>query len=76
MAEHRSFPEATPLEPDDPRYLAQRYHRLRTTGVTVSSDRRADVSIRGSALEGWGIAAVLLLASCLAMGIYLVVLHH
>ena len=76
MAERRPSDPAPALEPDDPRFLAQRYCNLGTTGVTVSSDSRADVAIGGSPLEGWIIATVLLLASCLAMGIYLVVLHH
>ncbi|MHB1527367.1 MAG: hypothetical protein ACYCZN_14030 [Candidatus Dormibacteria bacterium] len=76
MAERRSSDEAAAREPDDPRFLAQRYGSLGTTGVTVSSDSRADVAISGSPLEGWIIATVLLLASCLAMGIYLLVLHR
>jgi hypothetical protein len=76
MAKQRFSDEAAALEPDDPRYLAQRYSHLGTTGVTVSSDSRADVAVAGSPWEGWIIAAALLLASCLAMGIYLVVLHH
>jgi hypothetical protein len=63
-------------EPGDPRYLARRYSKLGTTGVTVSSDPRADVPALTSRLEGWAVAFTLLLASCLAMGIYLVVLHH
>ncbi|MHB1501349.1 MAG: hypothetical protein ACYCYK_09335 [Candidatus Dormibacteria bacterium] len=61
---------------DDPAVVAHRYSRLGATGVTVSSDQRASVVSPGSPLEGWVIAAVLILASCLAMGIYLVVLHH
>jgi hypothetical protein len=44
--------------------------------VAVSSDARADVSFQTSRMEGWLVAGALLLASCLAMGIYLVVLHH
>ena len=62
--------------PDDPDAVALRYSRLGTTGVTVSSDSRAEITSSGSPLEGWVVAAALLLASCLAMGIYLVVLHH
>lgn len=62
--------------PDDPAMVAKRYSRLGTTGVTVSSDSRAEVTSPGSPLEGWVVAAALLLASCLSMGIYLVVLHH
>ncbi|MGA9775897.1 MAG: hypothetical protein WBU92_08250 [Candidatus Dormiibacterota bacterium] len=42
----------------------------------MSSDPRADVSYKASRTEGWIVASALLLASCLAMGIYLVVLHH
>jgi hypothetical protein len=62
--------------PDDPAEVASRYSRLGATGVSVSSDPRATVVSPGSPLEGWLVAAGLILASCLAMGIYLVVLHH
>lgn len=61
---------------DDLGALRARYSQLGTPGVSVSSDPRADVPYRTSRLEGWVVATVLLLASCLAMGIYLVVLHH
>ena len=42
----------------------------------MSSDARADVTFRTSRLQGWLVAGALLLASCLSMGIYLIVLHH
>jgi hypothetical protein len=59
-----------------PAALRARYSQLGTEGVAVSSDDRADVTYRTSRTEGWLVAGALLLASCLAMGIYLVVLHH
>jgi hypothetical protein len=62
--------------PDDPAEVARRYSKLGATGLTVSSDSRASRVSPGSPLEGWLVAAGLILASCLAMGIYLVVLHH
>jgi hypothetical protein len=34
------------------------------------------VVIRTSRTEGWIVATALLLAGCISMGIYLVVLHH
>lgn len=70
-------PEKGPeLDPGEPQFLARRYSKLGTVGVTVSSDPRADVPALSNRLEGWIIAAALMLASCLAMGVYLVVLHH
>lgn len=65
-----------PAAGEDPETLRARYSRLGTRGVTVSSDPRAEVVFSSSRLEGWVVASGLLLASCLAMGIYLVVLHH
>lgn len=64
------------LDPADPRFLAHRYSKLGTVGVTVSSDPGADVPALTNRLEGWIITAALMLASCVAMGIYLVVLRH
>lgn len=61
---------------DDPAEIARRYSNLGVRGVTVSSDARAQEVRSGSPLEGWLVAAGLILASCLSMGIYLVVLHH
>ncbi len=74
----RMSPKTTPpsIEDNDPAALRARYSQLGTKGVTVSSDPRADVSYTVSRMEGWIVASALLLASCLAMGIYLVVLHH
>jgi len=54
----------------------QRYPNLGTKGVSISSSERADVVIRTSRTEGWIVATALLLAGCISMGIYLVVLHH
>ncbi len=71
----RESPE-NELNPDDPAEVARRYSRLGATGISVSSDPRAKVVSPGSPLEGWLVATALILASCLAMGIYLVVLHH
>ena len=62
--------------PDDPAEVARRYSKLGATGLTVSSDSRASSVSPCSPWEGWLVAAGLILASCLAMGIYLVVLHH
>ncbi|HUY96298.1 MAG TPA: hypothetical protein VMW47_01505 [Verrucomicrobiae bacterium] len=56
--------------------VADRYPNLGTRGVTVSSSPGADVSILTSRLEGWLVAIGLLAAGALAMGLYLVVLHH
>jgi hypothetical protein len=42
----------------------------------VSSSESADVSILTSRAEGWMVAIALLVAGCISMGIYLVVLHH
>ena len=53
-----------------------RYAKLGTSGVSISSSSQADVTVRSSRVEGWVVAGILLLASALAMGIYLVVLHH
>jgi hypothetical protein len=55
---------------------AQRYPNLGTQGVSISSSESADVTIRPSRIEGWLVATGLLLAGCVSMGIYLVVLHH
>jgi hypothetical protein len=55
---------------------AQRYPHLGTKGVSVSSSASADVSIRPSRTEGWVVATGLLVAGCISMGIYLVLLHH
>ncbi|MGA2873453.1 MAG: hypothetical protein ABSF27_07750 [Candidatus Dormibacteria bacterium] len=55
---------------------SERYPNLGTKGVSVSSAASADVSIRTSRWEGWLVAVGLLLAGCISMGIYLVVLHH
>jgi len=44
--------------------------------VSVSSSESADVSILTSRTEGWMVAIALLVAGCISMGIYLVVLHH
>ena len=74
----RSTPEtdAPNAAESGPGALRARYPNLGTEGVAVSSDARADVSFQTSRMEGWLVAGALLLASCLAMGIYLVVLHH
>lgn len=56
--------------------MAERYPHLGTKGISVSSSSSADVSIRPSRIEGWVVATALLLAGCISMGIYLVVLHH
>jgi hypothetical protein len=71
----RESPE-NELNHDDPNEVARRYSKLGATGVSVSSDPRASAVSPGSPLEGWVVATALILASCLAMGIYLVVLHH
>jgi len=55
---------------------AQRYPHLGTEGVSVSSSALADVSISPSRTEGWIVATALLVAGCISMGIYLVLLHH
>lgn len=55
---------------------AERYPNLGTKGVSVSSSDSADVTIRPSRTEGWLVATALLVAGCISMGIYLVVLHH
>jgi hypothetical protein len=55
---------------------AQRYPNLGTQGVSISSSDAADVTIHTSRTEGWLVATGLLLAGCISMGIYLVVLHH
>jgi hypothetical protein len=55
---------------------ARRYPNLGTRGVSVSSSESADVSILTSRTEGWMVAIALLVAGCISMGIYLVVLHH
>ncbi|MHB1523447.1 MAG: hypothetical protein ACYCS9_05380 [Candidatus Dormibacteria bacterium] len=74
----RSTPEtnAPDAAKSGPAALRARYANLGTVGVAVSSDARADVTFRTSRLEGWLVAGALLLASCLSMGIYLIVLHH
>ncbi|MDA8394358.1 MAG: hypothetical protein M0T72_03800 [Candidatus Dormibacteraeota bacterium] len=74
----RSTPEtnAPSAAESGPAALRARYPNLGTEGVAVSSDSRADVTFSTSRMEGWLVAGALLLASCLAMGIYLVVLHH
>ncbi len=56
--------------------IADRYPNLGTRGVTVSSSPGADVSVLTSRLEGWLVAVGLLAMGALAMGIYVVVLHH
>jgi hypothetical protein len=58
--------------PGDP----QRYPNLGTQGLSMSSSDSADVSVRTSRTEGWWVAIGLLLAGCISMGIYLVLLHH
>lgn len=55
---------------------ADRYPNLGTRGLSMSSDPSADSSINPSRTEGWLVALGLLLAGCVSMGIYLVVLHH
>ncbi|HUY56631.1 MAG TPA: hypothetical protein VMV12_02230 [Candidatus Micrarchaeaceae archaeon] len=55
---------------------AQRYPNLGTQGVSVSSSAAADIPVRASRTEGWVVATALLVAGCISMGIYLVVLHH
>ena len=55
---------------------SRRYPNLGTRGVSVSSSESADVSIVTSRTEGWMVAIALLVAGCISMGIYLVVLHH
>ena len=55
---------------------AQRYPNLGTQGVSVSSSESADVSIVTSRTEGWLVATALLVAGCISMGIYLIVLHR
>jgi len=55
---------------------SRRYPNLGTRGVSVSSSESADVSILTSRTEGWMVAIALLVAGCISMGIYLVVLHH
>ncbi|HEY6538549.1 MAG TPA: hypothetical protein VI138_05850 [Candidatus Dormibacteraeota bacterium] len=55
---------------------SERYPHLGTKGVSVSSSASADVAIQPSRTEGWMVATALLLAGCISMGIYLVVLHH
>ncbi|HVA21988.1 MAG TPA: hypothetical protein VNN74_07835 [Candidatus Micrarchaeia archaeon] len=42
----------------------------------MSSSPGADVSILSSSLEGWLVAVGLLCAGALAMGVYVLVLHH
>lgn len=42
----------------------------------MSSSALADVSISPSRTEGWIVATALLVAGCISMGIYLVLLHH
>ena len=70
----RPSPAAAPAPRSAP--LADQYQKLGTRGITVSSSPDADVSIRPSRLEGWLVAGGLLLASAVAMAIYLVVLHR
>ncbi|MGH7665947.1 MAG: hypothetical protein ACREN1_01315 [Candidatus Dormibacteria bacterium] len=55
---------------------SDRYPNLGTKGISVSSSSAADVPIGASRTEGWLVATALLLAGCISMGIYLVVLHH
>lgn len=55
---------------------SRRYPNLGTQGVSVSSSESADVPILTSRTEGWMVAIALLIAGCISMGIYLVVLHH
>jgi hypothetical protein len=55
---------------------SERYPNLGTKGVSISSSESADISIRTSRREGWLVALGLVLAGCISMGIYLVVLHH
>ncbi len=61
--------------PASPR-VADRYPNLGTRGVSVSSRPQADVAITTSRVEGWVVATGLLLAGALAMGIYVLLLHH
>ncbi|HVC38483.1 MAG TPA: hypothetical protein VNH20_00725 [Candidatus Dormibacteraeota bacterium] len=42
----------------------------------MSSSNAADIQIHPSRVEGWVVTAGLLVAGCISMGIYLVVLHH
>ncbi|HUY57867.1 MAG TPA: hypothetical protein VMV12_08570 [Candidatus Micrarchaeaceae archaeon] len=55
---------------------AERYPHLGTRGVSVSSSASADVTIHPSRSEGWIVATALLVAGCISMGIYLIVLHR
>ncbi|MGH7643231.1 MAG: hypothetical protein ACRENX_09520 [Candidatus Dormibacteria bacterium] len=69
-------PEGNPESPTSEPTGAQRYPHLGTQGVSVSSSASADISIRPSRTEGWVVTVGLLVAGCISMGIYLVVLHH
>lgn len=55
---------------------AERYPSLGTKGVSVSSSATADVPVLASRIEGWVVAIGLLVAGCVSMGIYLIVLHR
>jgi len=72
----RPPPAATAPVPPRPPALADQYPNLGTRGITVSSSLDAEVSVQTSRLEGWLVAGGLLLASAVAMAIYLVVLHR
>jgi len=69
-------PEGTPSTSAPEPTTAQRYPHLGTKGISVSSSASADISIRPSRREGWMVTGGLLVAGCISMGIYLVVLHH
>lgn len=69
-------PETPPSTGSKGANESQRYPNLGTKGVSISSSDTADVVIRTSRTEGWIVATALLLAGCISMGIYLVVLHH
>jgi len=75
-AASRPAPASASPSAKGPGRVADRYPNLGTRGVTVSSSPGADVSILSSSLEGWLVAVGLLCAGALAMGVYVLVLHH
>ncbi len=75
MPKHPPTPAEAPVPPR-PAALADQYPNLGTRGLTVSSSPDAEVSVQTSRLEGWLVAGGLLLASAVAMAIYLVILHR